>query len=91
MGKIRTKRSTLAITMEARDSVNLLKGLNSVFSTVCEGAMCEGVKYEYFETGRDNPSAKIRYRGNFKKSQDNLLYFEDSLKLFNTLNELNGK
>ena len=53
--------------------------------------MCEGVKNENFETGLDNPSAKIRYRGNFKKSQDNLLYFEDSLKLFNTLNELNGK
>jgi len=91
MGKIRTKRATLSLTMEARDSVNLLKGLNSVFSAVCEGAMCEGEKNENFETGIDNPSAKIRYQGNFKKSQDNLLYFEDSLKLFNTLNELNGK
>ena len=91
MGKIRNKRATLSLTMEARDSVNLLKGLNSVFTNVCEGAMCEGAKNENFEVGLDNPASQIRYQGNFKKSQDNLLYFEDSLKLFNTLNELNGK
>lgn len=90
MGKARTKRATLSLTMEARDSQNLLKGLNSVFSAVCEGAMCEGSKNEIFETGIDNPCAKIRYKGNFKKSQNNLLYFDESLKLLNTLNELNG-
>ena len=91
MAKIRNKRATLSLTLEARDSVNLLKGLNSVFSAVCEGAMCEGHKNESFSAGIANPNTKIRYQGHFKKQQGNLLYFDESLKFMERLNELAGQ
>ena len=71
MGRARKKRTGLRLEMDCRDSVSLLKGLNSVFGIIAEG------KVSFFESGMDNKQAVIRYRG---EKTDNTLDFPKRLE-----------